>query len=94
MKMIVSDEAYDFLADAGFDAVYGARPLKRVIQKELENNIALGILSGEYADGDSIVVGVMSEGLQIRKAQPWEQEMTVGESGDMSETSTVTGFYQ
>jgi len=94
MKMIVSDEAFDFLAEAGFDAVYGARPLKRTIQKELENNIALGILSGEYADGDSIVVGVMEGGIQIRKAQPWEVVVDgSGETSDAEETSFAGGFY-
>ena len=94
MKMIVSDEAFDFLAEAGFDAVYGARPLKRTIQKELENNIALGILSGEYTDGDTIVVGVMEGGIQIRKAQPWEVVVDgSGETSDAEETSFAGGFY-
>eukprot|EP00574_Skeletonema_japonicum_P012233 CAMPEP_0201715324 /NCGR_PEP_ID=MMETSP0593-20130828/1520_1 /ASSEMBLY_ACC=CAM_ASM_000672 /TAXON_ID=267983 /ORGANISM="Skeletonema japonicum, Strain CCMP2506" /LENGTH=997 /DNA_ID=CAMNT_0048204785 /DNA_START=60 /DNA_END=3053 /DNA_ORIENTATION=+ len=72
MSMIVTEEALDFLAEVGFDPVYGARPLKRVIQKNLENPIALGILGGEYADGDTIVVGVMNERIGIRKAEPWE----------------------
>ena len=72
MKRIVSDEALDFLAEAGFDAVYGARPLKRTIQKELENNIAIGILSGEYAEGDTVIMCMMNEGIHIREAQPWE----------------------
>lgn len=97
MKMIVSDEALDYLSDAGFDAVYGARPLKRTIQKELENNIALGILSGEYADGDSIVVGATGEGIQIRKAQPWEAvdyDGSAGQAVDASgENSFAGGFY-
>jgi len=72
MKMIVSDEAYDWLASVGYDAVYGARPLKRTIQKELENSMALGILSGEYAEGDTIVVGVENDRINIRKAESWE----------------------
>ena len=96
MSMIVSEEALDYLADVGFDAVYGARPLKRTIQKELENNIALGILSGEYSDGDTIVVGVMDGGIHIRKAQPWEvSEVDDGSSGETSgaESSFAEGFY-
>jgi len=92
MKMVVSDEAYDFLAEAGFDAVYGARPLKRVIQKELENNIALGILSGEFADGDSIVVGMVDKVIQIRKAQSWEEAVAVDGNGGVPDP-VVTGFY-
>lgn len=93
MKMIVSDEALDFLVEVGFDAVYGARPLKRTIQKELENNIALGILSGEYADGDTIMVGVENERINIRKAQPWE--VAIDGSGETSdaEESFAGGFY-
>jgi len=97
MKMIVSDEAYDYLSEAGYDNVYGARPLKRTIQKKLENNIAIGILSGEYADGDTIIVGVSDEGIQIRKAQPWEVEAIDGSADETldasEETSLAEGFY-
>ena len=91
--MIVSDEALDFLAEVGFDAVYGARPLKRTIQKELENKVALGILSGEYSDGDTIIVGVMNERIHIRKAESWEVAIdSSGETAD-AEESYAEGFY-
>ena len=73
----------DFLAEVGCDPVYGARPLQRTIQKSLENNIALGLLKGEYADGDTIVVTVMNERIHVRKAQPWEVA-AVDSSGEMS----------
>lgn len=95
MSMIVSEEALDYLAELGFDPVYGARPLKRTLQKELENNMALGILSGEYAEGDTIMVGVSNEGIHMRKAQPWE-EVAVdgsGETSDTEEEAFVEGFY-
>jgi len=62
MKMVVSSEVLDFLADVGFDPAYGARPLKRCIQRELENNIALGLLRGDYSDGDTILVGMGIDG--------------------------------
>jgi ATP-dependent Clp protease ATP-binding subunit ClpB len=93
MKLIVTNEALDFLADVGFDPVYGARPLKRTIQKTLENNIALGLLQGEYADGDTVMVGVMNERIHIRKAQPWE--VAVDGSGETSnaQQSFAEGFY-
>merc|ERR1712232_1381432 len=52
----VSDGALDFLTDIGFDPVYGARPLKRTIQRELETVVARGILDGQYGDGNSIAV--------------------------------------
>lgn len=89
MKLIVTDEALDFLAEVGFDPSYGARPLKRTIQKTLENNIALGLLKGEYADGDTVMVTVMNERIHIRKAQPWE---VVG-SEENAQESFAGGFY-
>jgi len=68
IKLAMSDEALDYIADVGFDPVYGARPLKRAIQRELETVVARGILSGEFADGDTIVVDVLHERLNVRKA--------------------------
>lgn len=68
IEIHVSESALDFLADVGFDPVYGARPLKRTIQRELETVIARGILAGEYFDGDTISVGVENERLKITKA--------------------------
>jgi ATP-dependent Clp protease ATP-binding subunit ClpB len=54
--LTISDEALDQLGEAGFDPVYGARPLKRAIQNEIENPLAQKILSGVYASGDTIQV--------------------------------------
>jgi ATP-dependent Clp protease ATP-binding subunit ClpB len=70
MTLNLSDEALDFLADVGFDPVYGARPLKRTIQRELETVVAKGILSGEFEDGDTIDVRVKDERLHIAKGYP------------------------
>jgi ATP-dependent Clp protease ATP-binding subunit ClpB len=67
IKLVLSEEALDFLADVGFDPVYGARPLKRTIQRELETVIAHGILAGNYYDGDTIVVSVDNERIAVRK---------------------------
>jgi len=90
MSMIVTDEALDFLAEVGFDPVYGARPLKRTMQKNLENPIAIGILGGDYSDGDTIVVGIENDRIGIRKAQPWE----IAASDETTESSYVSGgFY-
>jgi ATP-dependent Clp protease ATP-binding subunit ClpB len=55
------------LADVGFDPVYGARPLKRTIQREVETIVARGILSGEYGDGDTITVDVVNERLSVQR---------------------------
>ena len=54
----VSDAALELLAEAGFDPVYGARPLKRAIQNEIENPLAQKILSGDLAPGATIRVDV------------------------------------
>ncbi|WP_027468888.1 ATP-dependent chaperone ClpB [Deefgea rivuli] len=54
----VSDAALDLIAEAGFDPVYGARPLKRAIQSELENVLAKRLLAGEFAAKDTIQVDV------------------------------------
>jgi ATP-dependent Clp protease ATP-binding subunit ClpB len=53
----VSDAALKAVAAAGFDPVYGARPLKRAIQQQIENPLAKEILAGHYAAGDTIEVG-------------------------------------
>jgi len=55
--LLVDDQALEKLAEAGFDPVYGARPLKRAIQHSLENPIAQAILAGTYGRGDIIRVG-------------------------------------
>jgi len=52
----LTDAAKDLLADEGFDPIYGARPLKRVIQKRLADALAMKLLVGEYSDGDTINV--------------------------------------
>ncbi|CAK23174.1 Chaperone ClpB [Synechococcus sp. WH 7803] len=54
----LSEAATDWLANAGYDPVYGARPLKRAVQRELETPIAKAILSGRYGDGDTVHVDV------------------------------------
>ena len=55
--LLIEDEALEKLAEAGFDPVYGARPLKRAIQHSLENPIAQAILAGTYGRGDVIRIG-------------------------------------
>ncbi len=58
MELDISDGAKDLLGEIGFDPTYGARPLKRAIQKHLENPLAQEILAGRYASGDTVVVDV------------------------------------
>jgi ATP-dependent Clp protease ATP-binding subunit ClpB len=58
LQMEISDEGLDLLAKAGFDPVYGARPLKRAIQQQIENPLAQKILSGDFSSGDTVNIDV------------------------------------
>ena len=60
----------DRLGEAGFDPVYGARPLKRAIQQQVENPLAHEILAAKYATGDTIHVDVTDDGLVFSKGEP------------------------
>ncbi len=64
----ITDAALDLLGEAGFDPVYGARPLKRAIQQQMENPLAQEILSGHFAGGDVIEVDAAGDGLTFGKA--------------------------
>jgi ATP-dependent Clp protease ATP-binding subunit ClpB len=67
MAVKLSEAALDFLAEVGYDPVYGARPLKRAIQRELETQIAKSILRGEFGEGDTIFVDVENERLAFNR---------------------------
>jgi len=62
-----TDGAREWLARTGYDPIYGARPLKRLIQKDIENPLALHILQGDFIDGDTIVVDAKDDGLVFHK---------------------------
>jgi ATP-dependent Clp protease ATP-binding subunit ClpB len=68
MRIHLSDAARDKLAEAGFDPVYGARPLKRAIQQQVENPLAHEILQGKFQPGDVIEVGVEDDRLGFQNA--------------------------
>jgi len=70
MVLKLSEAALDWIAQAGFDPVYGARPLKRAIQRELETPIAKGILRGEFHEGDTIHVDEENERLVFKRLSP------------------------
>jgi ATP-dependent Clp protease ATP-binding subunit ClpB len=63
-----------WLAEAGYDPVYGARPLKRVIQRELQNPLATMILDGRVKDGDTVRVSVGPRGLSLSAGTPTAEE--------------------
>ena len=61
--------AREYLAVKGYDPAYGARPLKRLIQKEVQDALALKLLSGEIREGDSVEVDHGIEGLEFRRLE-------------------------
>ena len=58
LTLEVSDELLSLIAEAGYDPVYGARPLKRAIQQLIENPLSQDVLSGRFIEGDTILGGV------------------------------------
>ncbi|NBB52685.1 ATP-dependent chaperone ClpB [Rhizobium sp. CRIBSB] len=69
LTLSIDDSALAWLADKGYDPAYGARPLKRVIQKDLVDPMAKKLLAGEIEDGSLIAVSAGPDGLTIGKAQ-------------------------
>ncbi|MDJ0505162.1 MAG: AAA family ATPase, partial [Nostocales cyanobacterium LE14-WE12] len=67
ISLKLSSSALDFLAEVGYDPVFGARPLKRAIQRELETQIAKAILRGDFSDSDTIFVDVQNERLSFNR---------------------------
>jgi ATP-dependent Clp protease ATP-binding subunit ClpB len=67
LSLKLAESALDFLVDVGYDPVYGARPLKRTIQRELETIVAKGILRGDFKEGDTIFVEVQNERLAFNR---------------------------
>jgi ATP-dependent Clp protease ATP-binding subunit ClpB len=69
MSMAISPDALQLIAEAGFDPVYGARPLKRAIQQRLENPLSKMILQGKFGPKDVISVGANGSELVFAKAE-------------------------
>ena len=65
ISLAVTDDAKTWLAEHGFDPIYGARPLRRLVQKEIGDQLARAILSGEVRDGDAVTVDVLDDGLVL-----------------------------
>ncbi len=67
LHLVVTDTAKDFLADKGYDPLFGARPLKRAVQTELENLLAKAVLSHAFTEGDTILTDADAQGLVFKK---------------------------
>jgi ATP-dependent Clp protease ATP-binding subunit ClpB len=69
VQVTLTDDAKQLLGDMGYDPTYGARPLRRVIQKQLTDRLALGLLEGRLSEGDSVRVGVVDGELTLEPAR-------------------------
>jgi ATP-dependent Clp protease ATP-binding subunit ClpB len=69
IELDVSDAAKELLAEEGWDPAYGARPLKRAIQRMLENPLALRLLEGDFAEGDTVHVDVVDGELALERTE-------------------------
>ncbi len=65
LKLVITDAARDWLARSGFDPIYGARPLKRVIQKQIVDTLAIKVLSGDFESGDTVTIDHTDAGQYI-----------------------------
>jgi ATP-dependent Clp protease ATP-binding subunit ClpB len=70
LEIELTDKARELLGNLGFDPTYGARPLKRVIQKQLVDKLALRLLEGEFSEGDTVEVDAGEGELTFAKAKP------------------------
>jgi ATP-dependent Clp protease ATP-binding subunit ClpB len=69
IEVELTDRARELLANLGYDPTYGARPLKRVIQKRLVDKLALAMLEGEFMEGDGVEIDAADGELTFRKAE-------------------------
>ncbi|MDP1788793.1 MAG: ATP-dependent chaperone ClpB, partial [Rhodoglobus sp.] len=62
LELAVTPDARSWLAERGYDPIYGARPLRRLMQHEIDDSLAKSLLAGEIRDGDTVLVGVADDG--------------------------------
>jgi len=71
LQLAVTPDARGWLAERGYDPIYGARPLRRLMQREIDDKLARALLGGEIRDGDTVLVGVAEsgEGLTVARLE-------------------------
>jgi ATP-dependent Clp protease ATP-binding subunit ClpC len=97
IEIILTDKAREWLAEEGYDPAFGARPLKRAIQKYVESPLSVHILGGEFTDGDTVTVDVgedsqivfLKDGKPTRAKKPAEAAVVDGEA-EKSESDKVS----
>ena len=75
----VTPQARELLAERGYDPAFGARPLKRVIQRELGDRLAIALLEGHYGEGDTVVVDVIGGEFHLDKSAGAEDGISAGQ---------------
>ena len=70
-----TDKARDLIMEQGYDPTFGARPLKRTIQQEMENPLAMELLAGKFTDGDTIRVAADAHGFVFEKAEKLQESL-------------------
>ena len=81
MALEITDDAKELLAEKGYDPVYGARPLKRTIQRLIQDPLAVKILEGEFQEGDRIRIDANGDALMFEHSVSGATEETMAETG-------------
>ena len=74
LKVQLTTAARDWLAQVGYDPAFGARPLRRALQKYVESPLSVSLLSGDYAEGDTVLVDAKDEAIVFTKTSPSKAE--------------------
>jgi ATP-dependent Clp protease ATP-binding subunit ClpC len=90
LSLQLTDETREYLAEKGYDPNLGARPLRRVIQMEVEDALSEGVLEGRFSEGDTVIAYLQDEQIVFRSEETEESagaaEVENGEASPMLET--------
>ena len=79
LELAVTPDARAWLAERGYDPLYGARPLRRLMQREIDDRLATALLGGEIKDGDTVLVSLRGDELRVAKADVQVPSDSAGE---------------
>ena len=74
LEVELTDEARNWLAKVGYDSDFGARPLRRALQKYIESALSIKLLSGEYEEGDTVLVVIEDDTIAFQKGEPYKEK--------------------